>query len=90
MKICETSEPKFKLFGVSVRYNVNTGMPHQNIQRKGVFFLDGAFRYYRDKNMSHSAMRLIAECHTIFQAKSLKMFKSYPEAPYSAVERMAV
>ncbi len=23
MKICETSEPKFKLFGVSVRYNVN-------------------------------------------------------------------
>ena len=41
MKICETSEPKFKLFGVSVRYNVNAGTPHQNIQRKGVFFYMG-------------------------------------------------
>jgi hypothetical protein len=63
MKICETSE-HFKLFGVSVRYNVNTGTPHQNIQRKGVFFY-GAFRYYRDKKMSQSAMTLIAECHTL-------------------------
>jgi len=41
MKICETSEPKFKLFGVSVRYNVNTGTPHQIIERKCVFFYMG-------------------------------------------------
>jgi hypothetical protein len=41
MKICETSEPKFKLFGVSVRYNVNTGTPHQIIERKLVFFYMG-------------------------------------------------
>ena len=64
MKICETSEPKFKLFGVSVRYNVNTGTPHQIIERKCVFFLYGAFRYFRDKNMGQSAMMLIAERHT--------------------------
>jgi hypothetical protein len=38
MKICETSEPKFKHFGVSVRYNVNTGTPHQIIERKCLFF----------------------------------------------------
>jgi len=41
MKICETSEPKFKLFGVSVRYNVNTGMHHQIIERKCFFFIWG-------------------------------------------------
>ena len=41
MKICETSEPKFKLFGVSVRYNVNTGTPHQIIERKCVFVYMG-------------------------------------------------
>jgi hypothetical protein len=64
MKSCETSEPKFKLFGVSVRYNVNTGTPHKIIERKCVFILYGAFRYYSDKNMSQSAMTLIAERHT--------------------------
>ena len=41
MKICETSKPKFKLFGVSVRYNVNTGTPHQIILIKRVFFYMG-------------------------------------------------
>ncbi len=38
MKICETSEPKFKLFGVSVRYDVNSGTPHQNIKKICFFF----------------------------------------------------
>ncbi len=54
----------FQHFGVLIRYNVNTGTPHLNIQKKGVFFLYGAFRYIRDINMGQSAMTLIAERHT--------------------------
>ncbi len=36
MKICETSEPKFKLFGVSVRYNATS-----NYWKKMCFFYMG-------------------------------------------------
>jgi hypothetical protein len=46
-------------------------------------FLDGAFRYYRDKNMSQSAMTLIAECYTprFFKLNHLKCLKGIPERP---------
>ena len=59
--------------------------------KKNCFFLYGAFRYYREKNMSQSAMTLIAERHTprFFKLNQIKILKSYPGALYSAVEKMA-
>jgi hypothetical protein len=59
-------------------------MPERHIKifKEKVFFLDGAFWYYCDKNMSQSSMTL-AECHTprFFKLNHSKCLKVIPERP---------
>ena len=45
-------------------FDFNILVCHIKIFKEKVFFLYGAFRYHRDKNMRQSAMTLIAERHT--------------------------
>ncbi len=53
-------------FNILVCQYAITWIPERHIKifKEKVFLLYGAFRYYCDKNMSQSAMTLIAERHT--------------------------